>query len=407
MGWSREEDTYRKLAHRTDSKIVFLVFDGLGDLGGPDGLTPLEAARAPNLDRLAAEGACGLFDPVAPGITPGSGPGHLGLFGYDPLEWLVGRGVLAALGIDFPLEPGDVAARFNYCTLDSSGAIVDRRAGRIPTSENERLTRLLQETVDPGEPGISVFFRTVAEHRGLLVLRGEGLGHRVADTDPQVTGTPPLPARGEDEASERTAAIVNRIEAQVRTLLGKEARANGILFRGFDTKPEIPSLEERYRLRPVCIAQYPMYRGLARLVGMDMPPAPAELDALPEATSAQWGGHDYFFLHVKYTDKAGEDGDFDRKVEVIEQVDRWLPDILGLGPEVVVVTADHSTPVPHRAHSWHPVPTLLWAPGRVRRDSVDRFGETACAAGGLGRLHLRYLLPLALANAGKLQKYGA
>ncbi len=407
MGWTREEATYGRLAIRTDSRIVFLVFDGLGDIAGPEGATPLEAARAPNLDRLASEGAVGLFDPVAPGITPGSGPGHLGLFGYDPLRWLVGRGVLAALGIDFPLEPGDVAARFNYCTLDAGGSVVDRRAGRIPTSENERLTRLLQERVDPGDPGVRLFFRTVAEHRGLLVLRGKGLGHRVADTDPQATGVPPLEARGEDEASGRTATIVNRIFEQAREILRDEARANGLLFRGFDSKPDIPGLGERFRLRPVCIAQYPMYRGLARLVGMAMPPAPPELDALPAATAEQWEGHDFFFLHVKYTDKAGEDGDFHRKVEVIEQVDRWIPRLLELGPDVLVVTADHSTPVPHRAHSWHPVPTLLWAPGRVRRDGVDRFGETACVGGGLGRLHLRYLLPLALANAGKLQKYGA
>jgi len=407
MGWTREETVYRKLAARTDSRIVFLVFDGLGDIPGSGGETPLEAARTPVLDRLAREGAVGLFDPVAPGVTPGSGPGHLGLFGYDPLQWLVGRGVLAALGIDFPLESGDVAARFNYCTLDSGGRVTDRRAGRIPTPENERLTALLQERVEAGEPGVRLFFRTVAEHRGLLVIRGRGLGHRVTDTDPQREDVPPLEARGEDEASARTAAIVNRIVEQVREILRGESRANGVLFRGFDSKPDIPGLGDRYHLRPVCIAQYPMYRGLARLVGMDMPPPPAELDDLPAATAREWEGHDYFFLHVKYTDKAGEDGDFDRKVAVIEQVDRWIPRVLDLGPEVLVVTADHSTPVPHRAHSWHPVPSLLWAPGRVRPDAVERFGETDCAAGGLGRLHLRYLLPLALANAGKLAKYGA
>lgn len=407
MGWEQEEKAYETLSMQTDSRIVFLVFDGLGDLPGPGGKTPLEAARRPNLDQLALEGATGLFDPVAPAITPGSGPGHLGLFGYDPLQWLVGRGVLAALGIDFPLEPGDVAARFNYCTLDAEGRITDRRAGRIATELNERLTRKLQEEIDVGEPGVEIFFRTVAEHRGLLVLRGQGLGHRVCDTDPQRLGVPPITARGEDEASRRTASIVERISQAVRTVLGEEPRANGLLFRGFDSKPDIPGLSQRFKLRPVCIAQYPMYRGLARLVGMDMPPAPSELDALPAATAKAWEGHDFFFLHVKYTDKAGEDGDFDRKVAVIEQVDAWVPMLLDLKPEVLVVTADHSTPVPHRAHSWHPVPSLLWSPGRVRPDHVERFGEMECAGGGLGRHRLRYLLPMALANAGKLQKYGA
>jgi len=407
MGWDLEEKAYEELSLRTDSRIIFLVFDGLGDLPGHEGRTPLEAASSPNLDRLAAQGVSGLFDPVAPAITPGSGPGHLGLFGYDPLQWLVGRGVLAALGIDFPLEPGDVAARFNYCTLDGEGRIADRRAGRISTELNERLTASLQEEVDAGEPGVQVFFRTVAEHRGLLVLRGEGLGARVCDTDPQQLGVPPIAACGEDDASRRTAAIVQRISEAARRVLAEEPKANGLLFRGFDSKPDIPSLSTRFALRPVCVAQYPMYRGLARLVGMDMPQPPPELDALPEATAAVWEGRDFFFLHVKYTDKAGEDGDFDRKAAVIEQVDAWVPKLLDLGPDVLVVTADHSTPVPHKAHSWHPVPTLLWSPGRVRPDHVERFGETACAGGGLGRHRLRYLLPMALAHAGKLQKYGA
>ena len=407
MPWSLEEGAYRKLSLQNDARIVFLIFDGLGDLPGPDGVTPLEAADAPVLDRLAAEGVCGQFDPVAPGITPGSGPGHLGLFGYNPLQFPVGRGVLAALGIDFPLEPADVAARFNYCTLDGEGRITDRRAGRISTQENQRLTALLHAKLGDAFGDVKVFVETVSEHRGLLVLRGDGRGAAVCDTDPQATGVPPIDACGDDAASQRTAELVRKIVARVRELLAGEPKANGILLRGFDRRPDIPSLGERFQLRPVCIAQYPMYRGLARLVGMDLPAAPAELDDLPDALKAVWDHHDFFFLHVKYTDKAGEDGDFARKVRVIEQVDRFIPKILDLGPDVLVVSADHSTPASLKAHSWHPVPTLLWAPATVRPDEVSSFGERACIKGGLGRQRLSNLLPIALAHAHKFQKFGA
>jgi len=393
-------------AEQSDSRILMLVMDGLGDLPrDADGLTPLAAARKPNLDRLAAEGCCGRFDPVGPGITPGSGPGHLGLFGYDPSEYEIGRGVLSAVGIDFPLRPGDVAARFNFCTLDAEGRITDRRAGRIATEENRRLVACLREIAPPH--GVEIFVETEAEHRGALVVRGAGLGHRVGDTDPQHTGVPPLPVQALDEAAQPTAKIVAAFVASAREALRGEARANGILLRGFDSLPQIPSLRERFRIRPVCIATYPMYRGLARLVGMEMPPAPGSLGEFPAALAVQREGHDFFFVHVKYTDKAGEDGDFERKRAVVEEVDALLPALLGDGFEVVVVTADHSTPVAHRAHSWHPVPALLWAPGRTFRDAVAGFSEVSCVAGALGRMPLRFLIAEALAAAGKLAKFGA
>ena len=393
-------------AEQSDTRILMLVMDGLGDLPRErDGMTPLAAARKPNLDRLAAEGCCGRFDPVGPGITPGSGPGHLGLFGYDPSEYEIGRGVLSAVGIDFPLRPGDVAARFNFCTLDAAGRITDRRAGRISTEENRRLVARLRE-IGPTQ-GAEIFVETEAEHRGALVVRGAGLGHRLADTDPQHTGVPPLPVQALDAAAEATARIVAGFVAAAREALRAEPRANGILLRGFDSLPKIPSLQERFRLRPVCIATYPMYRGLARLVGMEMPPAPGSLAEFPAALAAQREGHDFFFVHVKYTDKAGEDGDFERKRAVVEEVDALLPALLGDGFEVVVVTADHSTPVAHKAHSWHPVPALLWAPGRVFRDAGQQFSESACVAGALGRMPLRFLLAEVLAAAGKLAKFGA
>lgn len=393
-------------AQQTESRILLLVLDGLGDLPrSEDGETPLSAAQKPNLDRLAAEGCCGRFDPVGPGITPGSGPGHLGLFGYDPTEIEIGRGVLSAVGIDFPLQPGDVAARFNFCTLDAAGNVVDRRAGRPATEENRRLVERLRRIPPP--PGVSWFVETESEHRGVLVLRGEGLSARIADTDPQRVGVPPLPVTATDPAAADTARIVAAFVTAAFAELAGEPRANGLLLRGFDSLPTIPSLAERFRLRPVCVATYPMYRGLARLVGMDMAPPPPALADYPQAVAVATVGHDLVFAHVKYTDKAGEDGDFARKREAVEEVDRLLPDILAVGFDVVVVTADHSTPVALAAHSWHPVPALVWAPGRVFRDGVRAFTESACVAGALGRMPLRTLLAEALAAAGKIAKFGA
>jgi 2,3-bisphosphoglycerate-independent phosphoglycerate mutase len=402
-------DTMRiveRQAVQTSSRILFLVMDGLGDLPRyGDGLTPLAAAKKPNLDLLARDGCCGRFDPVGPGITPGSGPGHLGLFGYDPTEYEIGRGVLSAVGIDFSLQPGDVAARFNFCTLDSDGYISDRRAGRIETEQNRRLVARLREI--PAPPGVEIFVETEAEHRGALIVRGGKLGHRLADTDPQNTGVRPLPVKALDAGSKTTAKIVSAFVKAAREALKDEPKANGILLRGFDSLPKIPPLSERFQLRPVCVATYPMYRGLARLVGMEMPPAPPSLADFPAVVRANREGRDFFFVHVKYTDKAGEDGDFNRKREVIEEVDRLIPELLADGFEVVVVTADHSTPVAHKAHSWHPVPALVWAPGRVFRDSVATFSETTCIGGALGRMPLRFLMAEALAAAGKLAKFGA
>lgn len=391
---------------QTPSRILYFVLDGLGDLPREsDGHTPLSAASSPTLDRLAAEGACGRFDPVGPGITPGSGPGHLGLFGYDPTEIEIGRGVLSAVGVDFPLRAGDVAARFNFCTLDGERRITDRRAGRPSTEENRRLVALLRTL--PVPEGMEQFVETESEHRGVLVLRGADLGCRVSDTDPQETGVPPLEPEALDEDSKRTAELVAEFVSGAEKLLSDEGAANGVLLRGFDSLPSIPSMTDRFKLRPVCIAGYPMYRGLARLVGMEVPPAPGSLAEYPAAVGDRFEEHDFFFVHVKYTDKAGEDGDFDKKTRVVEEADELLGRLLELGFEVVAVTADHSTPAAHRAHSWHPVPALVWSPGRVFRDAVTTFTEQACVVGSLGRMPLRYLLPEMLACAGKLAKFGA
>ena len=392
------------LAKPNSSKIIMFVMDGLGGLPGPEGKSELEVAQLPNLDALAREGVCGLVDPVGRSITPGSGPGHLGLFGYDPLLCKIGRGALAAAGIGFALKAGDVAARFNFCTIDEAGNVTDRRAGRIPTEKNVSLLPKLREI---RIPGVEIFLEAVREYRGLVVFRGEGLGHRVCDTDPQAVGVPPLPAEGEDEASERTAEVANRFLAEVKKALAEEQPANYINLRGFDRRPDIPTLEELYQLKSAGIATYPMYRGLARFVGMTVPTEGIECFEDELATLEKlWGDYDFFFIHYKYTDSAGEDGDFARKVAKLEEADGAVPRLLALKPDVLVVTGDHSTPAMYKAHSWHPVPAMLRA-RFARRDGVTTFTEQACLGGGLGRMPARHLMGLMLAHADRLEKFGA
>ena len=392
------------LARPNTSKIILFVIDGLGGLPGPDGKTEMDLAKLPNLDKLASVGVCGLVDTVATGITPGSGPGHLGLFGYDPIRCTIGRGARAAAGIGFELKPGDVAARFNFCTIDKAGKVTDRRAGRIPTEKNVELLGPLRKIEIPG---VEIFLEAVREYRGLVVFRGKNLGHKVCDTDPQAVGVPPLSAEGEDEASRRTADIANRFLAEVKKALAREHPANFINLRGFDTKPDIPTLQELYHLKPAGIATYPMYRGLARFVGMTVPTEGIEGFQDELATLRKlYDQFDFFFVHYKYTDSAGEDGDFARKVEQLEAADAAVPELLALKPDVLVVTGDHSTPAVFQAHSWHPVPVALLA-SCARTDAVKTFTEQACLSGGLGRMPAKDLMALMLAHSGRLEKYGA
>jgi 2,3-bisphosphoglycerate-independent phosphoglycerate mutase len=392
------------LIQAADTKIVLVVMDGLG--GYADGAhgTELEEADTPNLDGLAAEGVTGLVEPVGPGITPGSGPGHLGLFGYDPERFELGRGALSAAGLDFELRPGDVAARGNLCTLAADGTITDRRAGRIPDDEAAAVVARLQDGVRLD--GAEVFFGHEREHRVLVVLRGPGLDPALTDTDPQHEGVAPLDPQPVEPDAKRTAELVADLVAQARRVLSDEPKANGILLRGFDTHRELPGFGERYGLRAAAVAIYPMYRGIARLLGMDVLGRPGSLDDQLQILRDAWGDYDYFFLHHKGTDSAGEDGDRVRKIRAIEQLDAVIPDLGALAPDVIAVSGDHSTPSQMAAHSWHPVPALLWS-ARCGRDDVDRFGERWCRRGGLGLRPTKDLMPLMLANAGRLQKYGA
>jgi 2,3-bisphosphoglycerate-independent phosphoglycerate mutase len=393
----------RELVQDSAAKIVFLILDGLGGLPGPGGQTELEAARTPNLDTLAGRSTCGLIDPVSPGITPGSGPSHLALFGYDPFQYQVGRGVLEALGIDFDLRPSDVAARGNFCTVDERGLLVDRRAGRIESGKAAELCRLLGKIK---LEGVEVLVEPVKEHRFVVVLRGEGLSSEIADTDPQQTGVAPLPPQPLSPAAQPTAALAEEFIHQARALLDNHHPANMIMLRGFSQYPKLPLMGEVYGLRAAAIARYPMYRGLAKLVGMEVLAAGNSLEEQIRTLSTHYSSFDFFYLHVKDTDRAGEDGDFQAKVQAIEEVDRHLPQLLALEPEVLVVTGDHSTPAALASHSWHPVPFLLhsrWC----RPDGRSEFSERACRLGGLGRFPAAEIMALALANARKLTKYGA
>jgi len=394
----------RDLSIKTDSKIILVVLDGLGGLPHPDtGKTELETANIPHLDALAAAGVCGLSDPVMPGITPGSGPGHLSLFGYDPIQYLIGRGVLEALGINFDLKPGDVAARGNLCTLDENGIIIDRRAGRVATQQSRQIAELLNGMEFNGT---KVIVEPVKDHRLVAVFRGEGLSDNVTDSDPQLVGVAPLPVTATAPPAKRMADIANRFLDTAKEILAGHHPANGLLLRGFSQKPNFPSFKEIYKLESCAIASYPMYRGLARVVGMTVVKTGPDLADEIETLKSNYNNFDFFFLHVKATDAAGEDGDFKRKVSAIEEFDFHLPKITSLQPDVLIVTSDHSTPAALGSHSWHPVPVALYS-RYCRPDNVRRFNETASLIGGLGRIPACQLMPLAMANALKLEKYGA
>jgi 2,3-bisphosphoglycerate-independent phosphoglycerate mutase len=389
-----------------DSKIVLLVMDGLGGMPMQmGGLTELETAKTPNMDRLAVESVLGQHNPISLGITPGSGPAHMGLFGIDPVENEVGRGVLEAFGSGMYVKDGDVAARGNFCTVDSDGIITDRRAGRISSEEAIPLIEKLQ-TIKL--PGVSIDVTHVKEYRFAVMMRGVGLSPQLGETDPQRTGMAPLNVIAREPAADKAAGLFNQWVAEAHHLLADEPKANALTLRGFSTDPGLPSYEDMYKLRAACIAVYPMYRGVSKLVGMDIiefsgDSPEDEFSALEKV----WDDFDFFFVHIKKTDSYGEDGNFDGKVKIIEGVDKALPELLRLKPDVLVITGDHSTPCKLKSHSWHPVPFLLWAPLTVRQDDQAVFGETACAHGGLGTFSVLDTMPLALGHALRMNKFGA
>ena len=406
----KHHELLHRLARPAGSKIVLLVLDGVGDLrtaGQPE--TPLARAATPHLDALAARSSLGRIVPVAAGITPGSGPGHLALFGYDPLDPAadIGRGVLEALGAEMEVRRGDVVARGNFATADAGGRLTDRRAGRIPTAESERLTAVMREALAADPPAVAeAVLRHGEGHRFVLLLRGEGLAPDVADTDPQREGVPPLEAAATAPRGDSTARAVRHVVAVAERALAAEPRVNRVLLRGFSSLPHLPGAADLYGLRCGAFAGYPLYRGVAAACGMELVPCGKEPAETIAAAAGRWDDFDYFFLHVKKTDMAGEDGDFAAKVAAIEAVDRALPGLLELAPDVLAITGDHSTPAPMRLHSWHPVPLLISAP-TCYVDRSTAFDEDQAAAGHLGTFPAYQLMGLLLAHAGRLAKYGA
>ena len=399
-----QQELISKLARFTPSKILFLVIDGLGGLPHPDrGKSELETAKIPNLDKLAAESMCGLTDPVATGISPGSGPGHLSLFGYDPVSNLIKRGALEAVGIGLELGPKDLAARCNLCTVDDEGNIIDRRAGRIPTLESQLLSRELNEI---RVPGTELEVHTVKDHRLVVIFHGDDLSEEVSETDPQQVGVSPLSVEALSPEAHATAEIANKFVGESRRILRCRSTANMVLLRGFSKLSNLPSMGQVYKLRPACIATYPMYRGVARLLGMEVMETgftfKDEVDTLLE----HYSDYDFFYIHFKGADAAGEDGNFEAKVEALEELDRALDRLIELKPDVFIVAGDHSTPAVLASHSWHPVPFLLhsrWG----QPDDVVQFTEQACARGALGRFPATEIMPLAMAHSLKLSKFGA
>lgn len=390
----------------SNKMIVMVVADGLGGLPQqPDGKTELETAATPNLDCLATDGSLGLLDPIGHGITPGSGPAHLALFGYDPVETVVGRGLLSALGSDFDLHMNDICARGNFCTLDDDGTITDRRAERIPTAESAPICEMLEREIEL-DSGIELFVKPEADHRFLLVFRGEHLSDNLDDTDPQKTGVPVLKCRPLTENAARTARLVDDFTRKAQYLLRSQPKAKGVLLRGFASRLPVPTFADRYSLRSAALADYPMYRGLAKLVGMETISRDKELKNRFQAVCDNRDKFDFFYVHFKKTDATGEDGNFEGKVKAIEELDAAIPTLMEAKPDVLIVTGDHSTPAAMAAHSWHPVPLLIHG-ANVRTDAATSFGETAAINGGMGRFPMKDLMAYALAHAERLQKFGA
>jgi len=406
------QEIIHELLQPNGSKIVLCVLDGLGGLPF-NGKTELEAASTPNMDRLARNGACGLHIPVARGITPGSGPSHLGLFGYDPLKHEIGRGVLEALGLGIELTPRDVAIRGNFATVKYDGekpVVVDRRAGRISSEENKRISDKIRERIKAID-GVKVSIISGMEHRFALVLTfPESLSvgsDDISDTDPQIEGKTPLSPAPKRKEAEPVALVVDEFIRRASKVIRDEPRANYTLLRGFSVYPNLSPFSEAYGLRAAAVAAYPMYRGVAKLVGMDiLEVEDTSIKSEVETLKRHFGEYDFFYFHVKKTDSYGEDGNYDGKVNVIEEFDSFVPDIMSLNPDVVVVTGDHSTPAVMKSHSWHPVPFLL-SSAYTRGGGSHGFSEKECLKGELGIFRATDAMTLILSHAKRLQKFGA
>ncbi len=396
-------DVCKSLHRSAESKILLMVVDGLGGLPHQQtGLSELEMARLPNLDRLAATGSCGLHTQVVPGMTLGSGAAHLGLFGYDPLKYEIGRGALSALGLGLDFKCGDVAIRLNFCTTDSEGVILDRRAGRISTDKCRQLCELLQRV---SISGVELEVVPEQDYRAVAKLRGTGLSDRVTDSDPQITGVPPLPLTALSEEADRTVEVANEFLLQTKKLLENERPSNMVLMRGFGSYPKLPQFSDVYGVRALALAAYLLYLGVAAAMGMDVVATYNDLEAEFSTLEEHFGAYDFAYLHVKPTDSAGEDSDFERKIGLLEEVDAFIPRAEALSPDVLLITGDHSTPAVMGSHSWHPVPFVISGSWTLPMQGTA-FSERGCAGGVLGNVNSTFLMTLVLAHAGRLAKFG-
>lgn len=402
------ENLIDKLVSQNNQKILLLVLDGVGDIPHKDfgKKTPLEYAITPNIDKLARDSIMGRMLPVLPGVTPGSGPGHLGLFGYDPLQYQIGRGILEAAGLNMDIKDGDIAMRCNFASADHDGVITDRRAGRIPTTKCEELCSLINENIKEID-GIQIIIKPSMQHRFVVIFRGQNLCDLLTDSDPLSEGKQPLEIRALDEKAEFAAQVANKFYQEVRGVIKNLKPANSLLMRGFSARPRIPTMMDKYKLNAVCLASYPMYKGLSKLVGMTViDEAGQNIEELFRKYNELQSKYDFFFIHVKYTDSYGEDGNFVQKSKIIEEVDKALPILLEKKPNVLCITGDHSTPAAMKSHSWHHIPVMIHA-DYCGADDPKRFTENECNNGGLGTLESKYLMNYLLANAMKLNKYGA
>ena len=405
-------DILKELVEKNDSKILLVVLDGLGDIPSIDGKTPLEAAKTPNLDKLSKESALGMHIPVLPGITPGSGPGHLSIFGYNPLKYKIGRGILEALGVGLEVTKNDICIRANYAKVEEKdGKLIvnDRRAGRLSTEENKKLTEKITKEIEEIN-GVKIFMKSGIEYRLAILLRfNEKVNEdmcNILETDPQNEGKEVISPEPLSEKAKIVSEILKEFLLRVREII-KNEKGNYLLLRGYSTPPIIPNFSEIYKLKSLSIATYPMYKGLTKLIGMETVKVDGfsikdEIDVLRK----NYKNFDFIYLHIKKTDSYGEDGDFMNKLKVIEEFDSYLPEILSLNFDVLCITGDHSTPTIMKSHSFHPVPLLIHSPF-VFKGLSERFTEKDCLKGELGTIKGEDIISLLLAHSKKLKKYGA
>lgn len=399
------EELFEKISIKNQNKMIMIILDGLGGLP-VKGKTELESAKTPNLDDLASNSELGLTHPISIGVTPGSGPAHLSLFGYDPLKYTIGRGILEALGVDVKVGAKDFAIRGNFAT-QKNNIIIDRRAGRITNEKNREIISYLKKRIKKIDD-IKISLFSGEEHRFVLRLSGNDLSENVTDADPEEIGKPMLYSMAKSKKAEKTAKILNKFIDRLTKELKDFYPVNTCLLRGIAKYPDIPHMSKLFKLKPAAIAVYPMYKGLAQLVGMEILETQKSIKDEINTLEKNYNNYNFFFIHVKKTDSYGEDGDFEKKIKIIEEFDALLPQILKLNPDTLVITGDHSTPSILKSHSWHPNPFLIKAKyQRKNSETATKFSETSCAKGILGQFNSTDILPLMMANSMKFRKYGA